>query len=376
MLAACGSGPSSTTSGIPKGPIKIGALLGLSGPFASIGVAQQALNGALVNNLNSQGGIDGHRVTLVTLNDQGDPAVAVAQAQQLVQDHVAGVIYAGTSATVNQTVPVLEKARIPIVMLDPLDQWSNGTKYPYFFDNYPLNKPTMSYMVTFAKDKGVTKLGVIGDGTSFFQQLDADLVPAAEAQHLPITATVSYSPTAVDVTTQVRELQASGANGIALLAEAGLGSVYNAMREIGWTTPTILTTAAATIVGYTSLGSLASNAYANCTVALKAGQQPDPSLAHIMQVVEAKIGVTPFATAAPIYNDDFLILKDAITKANSLSGPAIKNQIEHMTDVSFTSPQFRYTFTPTDHDGWPKSEIYMCRLTAFGPYDLPIIANP
>ncbi len=377
VLAACSSSTASSTgTGIPPGPIKLGALLTLSGPDAPIGMAQQALNQVLVSNLNATGGIDGHIVDLITLDDEGNPASAVSQAQVLVVDHVAGVIYAGTAATVNQTVPVFMKHHIPVVMVDPSDQWADGTKYPYFFDNYPLDKPTMSYMVSFAKAKGITELGVIGDGSSDYQQLDADLVPAAKAQGLPIVSSVTYSPTAASVVTQVLELKDAGANGIALLADAGLGTVYDALRHVGWS-PTIVTTSAAAIVGYPSLGNLASHAYDTCPVALNSGQQPPAYLAGIMQTVESDIGETPSADSAPLSNDDFLILDEAITRAHSLSGSAIRNEIQAMTGVSFTSPPlYRYTFTATDHDGWTAADMHMCVLTGFGPYDLGVIATP
>jgi ABC-type branched-subunit amino acid transport system substrate-binding protein len=285
------------------------------------------------------------------------------------------MVYTGTAATDLQSTPVFMKAKIPVVMLAPSDRWDNGKAWPYFFDNYPLNKPTMAYMARFAKRIGITKIGIIDDSSTFASTLEKDFYPAAAAAGLPITKRVSYSPTAVDVTTQVRELEASGANGVALLAEGGLGHVYDAMREVGWTPP-IVTTAAAGIVGYSSLGSLAAHAYDNCSVALEPGQQPDPGLAQIMHVVEAKIGVNPFAATSLITNDDFLILKRAIEQTHTLEGTAIAHAIEQFRNVSFTSPNYRYTFTPTHHDGWPNSEIHMCSLAHFGPGDLPIIANP
>jgi branched-chain amino acid transport system substrate-binding protein len=156
-LAGCGSSSKSggSSSGgsapaIPTGDIKIGALVTLNGPLAAIGTGQKVNDQALVTSLNQAGGIAGHQVQLILLNDQGDPATAVSAAQQLVSDHVAGVVYAGTSATVTQTVPVFMKSKVPVVMLDPLDQWADGSKYPYFFDNYPLNQPTTDKMATFA----------------------------------------------------------------------------------------------------------------------------------------------------------------------------------------------------------------------------------
>ncbi|HLG92308.1 MAG TPA: ABC transporter substrate-binding protein [Acidimicrobiales bacterium] len=377
--AACGSSstPAASSSGhpaIPPGPITFGALLTLNGPFAPIGLAQQTNYQVMVSILNQHGGIAGHQVKLEIVNDQGDPATAVAGAQKLINDHVAAVVYAGTAATNQQTIPVFMKAKMPVVMLEPEDQWADGLRYPYFFDNYPLNRPTMQFMARFAKGQlHVSNIGIISDGSSFADGLQADFGPAASAIGLRTSGPVTYSPTAVDVTTQLRQLKAAGADGLALFAEGGLGQVYDGLRAIGWSPP-IVTTAAAYIVGYSSLGSLAATTYSNCSVALQPGQEPDAPSTALLQAVSAKTGVNPNLTAAIIYNDDLLILKYAIEKTRTLDPDAIKSAIEGIKSMSFTSPQYRYTFSVTNHDGWPYSEIHMCKMAPLGKFDFPIIA--
>lgn len=373
VLASAGTAGASYPA-IPKGPISLGALLTLSGPEAQIGLAQEANYKIMVDRINKKGGIDGHKINLIIINDQGDPATAVSGAEKLINDHVAGVVYAGTAATNQQTIPVFTKAKVPIVMLEPEDKWSNGKKYPYFFDNYPLNSPTMKYMVGFAKHNlHIKKLGILTDGDTFAQSLLPDMLHQAREQHLPVKV-VTFSPTAVDDTTQVREVKASGADGVALLASQGLGQIYDAMHSVGWSPP-IVTTAVAYFVGYSSLGSLAHTTYSNCAVALKKGQQPDAGSVALLKAVTAKTGPTPNDTSMIIYNDDFLIFKAAIKKYHSTDPHAIAKAIANMKNVHFTSPEYHYTFSSTNHDGWPYNNIHMCVLKPTGPYDFPIISN-
>lgn len=382
VLAACGSSPSSKPQpsavshapAIPAGPIKLGALFTLSGPFAPIGTALQTIDQVLIGRLNAAGGIAGHQVTLVSYNDQGNPTIAVQKAEELVSDGVSAVIYAGTAATDQQTVPVFMKAKIPVVMLAPSDRWANGAKWPYFFDVYPLNGPTMTKLVAFAKAKGVTKLGVVSDGSTFASTLASVLVPDAKAAGLPIVKAVTISPTAVDVNTQMTQLKSAGVNGIALLAEAGLGTVYDSLRSIGWTPP-IVTTAAAYVVGYSALGPLATTTFSNCGVALRHGQALNSSLTSVMKAVTAKTGVQPNDTSAIYDNDGLLILKYAIQKAKSLSGPAIAQAIESIHDQSFTSPLFAYSFSASNHGGWPAAQVHVCDMAPLGPYGIPYIAS-
>ena len=382
-LAACGSSSKSSSNSsssgsaaaIPSGPIKIGALLTLNGPLAAIGTAQKANDAALVDALNQEGGIAGHQIQLISINDQGDPATAVSAAQQLVSDHVAGVVYAGTAATVTQTVPVFMKAKVPVVMLDPLDQWDNGAKWPYFFDNYPLNQPTTDKMADFAaKTLKQTKLGVLTDGSSFGDTLLTDLKKSAGPAGETITDTETYQPTAADVTTQVRKLQQSGAGTMVLFAAAGMGHVYDAMRTVGWKPP-IITTAASFFDGYTSLGDLGKTSYSNCAVALEPGAQPDAGMTKVLNTVTAKTGVNPSVGQVVLTNDDFLILKSAIEQNKSLDPDKIKSTIESYSNKSFTTPTIAYTWTAEHHGGWPNSQMRMCNMTPLGKYDLPFIAG-
>lgn len=384
VLAACGSSPSSKPQpsavshapAIPAGPIKVGALFSLTGAFAQTGLITQATYQAIIAHLNAAGGIADHQVQLVALNDQGNPAVAVSQAERLVADHVAAVVYPGLAITDRQTVPVFMKSHIPVVTLAPSDQWANGKEWPYYFDAYPLNKPTMATLVAFGKARGITKLGVLGDSTPFSQSLMADLVPSARQAHLPIVATAAYTPTSTDMTVQLQQLRSAGANGIALLAETGMTHVHQDLLAMGWH-PTILTTADAFFDGYSSLGALAPNTYANCGIGVKPGQALPPAVSTLMQTVAAKIHITIPGNSGIIFiNNTMLILAYAIEHAHSLNGNAIASAIESIHGVSFTAPQYSYTFTASNHDGWPANAVHMCRLVPLGPQGLPILATP
>ena len=83
LFAACSSSPSDGSGGISSGPIKIGVIVPLSGPLATIGQAE--LNGVKVaiQVQNAKGGVDGHKLDLLSADDQGTPATAVSAMQSL-----------------------------------------------------------------------------------------------------------------------------------------------------------------------------------------------------------------------------------------------------------------------------------------------------
>jgi branched-chain amino acid transport system substrate-binding protein len=103
-VAACSSGSSSssgaTTSGTssasaaaPKGAVlKVGVIGSLTGPQASSSDQGATVAPAWASWVNANGGIDGHPVQVIVVDDKGDPAAAQAAGQQLVSDGVAAIV--------------------------------------------------------------------------------------------------------------------------------------------------------------------------------------------------------------------------------------------------------------------------------------------
>lgn len=93
--SAAASSAAASTSAPPGPPIKIGAIMPLSGTLATIGQAE--FNGikTAVALSNAKGGINGHPIDLQSADDQGTPAAAVAAMQSLsssgVKFFVAGI---------------------------------------------------------------------------------------------------------------------------------------------------------------------------------------------------------------------------------------------------------------------------------------------
>jgi branched-chain amino acid transport system substrate-binding protein len=381
-VAGCGNnasgGSSSDTSdsaksGLPDGPIKLGALFTMSGPSAPIGVAQKNAFTVLVNRLNQQGGIAGHQVELVSYNDKGDPAVAVSVASKLVSDKVAVIVYHGTSATNSQTLPVFTKAKLPQVVLDGTVAYADPEKFPYTFTTYPSFEQTTAKTIEYSVSQGTKKLGLITDGLPYGKELENGLKKAAAGKGVTLVGPVTYSPTAVDVTTQLRQLKSQGADGVAVLAATGLGHIYDGLRTIGWT-PKIYATEVARFVGYDALGSLAGNVSTTCNVPLQPGAKPDPGISAVLKAVSDKNGVSPSTPSSVIFNDDLGIVKAAIEKAKTTDPDVLRDTIQQMNGFSYTSPTYTYTFSPTQHNGFPASRIGVCRIKPMGPFDYPYSA--
>jgi branched-chain amino acid transport system substrate-binding protein len=123
-VAACSSSSSSssgaTASGTsaaaaPKGAlIKIGVIGSLSGPQASSSDQGATVAPAWADWINANGGIDGHPVQVIVMDDKGDPATAQSAEQQLASDGVAAIIVSSDNVVSAYDAAAIAKG-IPLI---------------------------------------------------------------------------------------------------------------------------------------------------------------------------------------------------------------------------------------------------------------------
>ncbi len=133
LAAACqeaappsGSAGSPQTAAATKG-LKIGTLLPATGDLASIGNAMIASVPLLVDTVNQCGGVNGEPVTLVSEDDQTDPAAGSQGMTKLAEvDKVAGVVGSFASSVSTSAIPIAVRNKVMLV--------SPGSTSPVFTD--------------------------------------------------------------------------------------------------------------------------------------------------------------------------------------------------------------------------------------------------
>ena len=374
---ACSTGASAAgqSTGIPAGPIKIGAIYSLSGSFAAFAATSEATGAAAIAQINADGGIDGHKLVLVVENDQSTPTGAVTAAEALVADKVAMVADLGISPDTLQAAPVFNKAKIPAITLLTDATFEDGTTWPYIFDDYPDTEQGVYPYVPFLKSKGATSVVSINDTTPASVSFAADSDAAVKAAGIPVLKSVSFDPTAVDLTTQVQELKATGSDWLLANNVVGFVPLYNALNAVGWH-PNILETTSAYYDGASALGDLASTTYAACNVGATPGSTLPANLTKVLAAATAKLGATApdLLTGMTSDYDGLLQFKYAAEKADSISGPAVIKVLNTIKNQSFSDPDWAYTYTATDHLGWITSDDHICTVSPLGQYGTPTIA--
>jgi branched-chain amino acid transport system substrate-binding protein len=124
-----------------KAAIKIGWPASLTGPLSSAAVWENRGVVTAVKQINAKGGIDGHKIDLITDDTEGDPTTAVSDVQSLIDvSHVNFIIGPVNSGEALATVPIVAKAGIPNIVTGTIDSLTNPTKYPLAYRTISTNK--------------------------------------------------------------------------------------------------------------------------------------------------------------------------------------------------------------------------------------------
>jgi ABC-type branched-subunit amino acid transport system substrate-binding protein len=371
------NGATGTCANIPSGPIKIYDIQSLSGPDAQPG--DLALNEAQldVNYFNAHDSVCGHKLSLTFLNDKSDPALGLSEARQIVAG--SGSIMIGDSVSVVQNAiqPYLMKNHVLIVVNNGALALANPQANPTFFDAGPSNAQYAQLMVNWAKAHNLNDLGALSDGTSFAVELTADAQADAQAAGLTWVKTITYSPTAIDLNTQLTEAKLSGIKTLLPTGFTGVPAMVSGLKQIGWS-PAFVGWGGLADFGVTA-AQVPAGTVDGCSVYYPASGDTTtlltPENTALLNDLKAKIGVIPGIMGISLLGyPALLVIKAAVIKADSLDGAKLAAAVETLQNLPTNVPGFTLSYSPTNHQGMNSAGLQMCTLKQ-GPYDILYAAS-
>src|SRR6202167_1815689 len=245
-LAACSSASNSssavTTAGggaglcsnIPPGPIKIANIEPLSGPTASSGTLTEIESNIEVDYFNAHDSVCGHQFALSNYNDKGDPATSLSIARQLVSQGNVIIVNDSFSSAQNQIQPYFMQQHTLVVNGDGAYALFNAAQNATAFSTGPSNAQYAQLMVNWAKSHNDNDIGILSDGTSFSVELAADAEADVKAAGLTFVKTITYSPTAIDLTTPLTQAKEAGIKTLFPTGFTGITAMVQGIKQIGW----------------------------------------------------------------------------------------------------------------------------------------------
>ncbi|HET8936601.1 MAG TPA: ABC transporter substrate-binding protein [Polyangiales bacterium] len=194
--------------------IKLGQTMPYSGPASAYGTIGR-LHTAYFKMLNEQGGINGRKVELTSLDDTYSPPKTVEQTRRLVeQDNVAAVVQSVGTAPNSAVHKYLNTKKVPQLFVSTgASKWNDPRNFPYtigFNPSYRLEGRT--YAAHILKHTPKAKIAVLYQNDDYGKDLLEGLKEGLGAQSKMIVAEASYEASDPTVDSQITTLKASKAN--------------------------------------------------------------------------------------------------------------------------------------------------------------------
>ena len=244
LAAACSK--SGGSSGAPAGSgstgaagttIKLGQTMPYSGPASAYGNIGKAEVGYFAM-VNEKGGVNGHRVELLSYDDAYTPAKTVEQTRKLVESDNIVAIFGTAGTASNMAISAyLEGKKIPLMFpTSGADRWCDPS-HPTIIGWQPTYRmESRLYAHHLKQVKPTSKMCVLSQNDAVGVDYTAGLRDGFGADaDKTIIKTMSYEPTDATVDSQIVTLQASGCDSILVAATPKFASqAIRKIYDIGW----------------------------------------------------------------------------------------------------------------------------------------------
>jgi ABC-type branched-subunit amino acid transport system substrate-binding protein len=237
----------------PQGdPIRIGAVLGISGRFAFVGGPQQNALLMAEEEMNAEGGIDGRPVEFVIYDDEVDETKTVPLFNRLIgEDDVVAVIGPSITIPALAVAPLAERAQIPNMTLTSRAIWEEeGLEYVYH--TTPREEIEVNSLLAFiAEELGAETIAVLYDDQPYGTGNLAYIEQFAPDFGLEVVGTEPVANDETNAVPQLENLRQTDPDALIVwVGDPAASSTARGLEQIGWDVPMVGSSAIAYDAAY------------------------------------------------------------------------------------------------------------------------------
>ncbi len=225
--------------GVSDTEIKIGQTMPYSGPASALGTAGRA-HAAYLNMINDQGGINGRKVRLISLDDAYNPPKTVEQTRRLVEQEGVALIFGSLGTAPNMAIHKYVNAKkLPqLFIASSSSRWNDPANFPWTMmtirPSFEMEGRGYARYISRTRPNG--KIGVLyqndEQGKDYLRGLREGL--GSRAGEL-LVSEQSYELTDTTVDSQMVTLKASGADVLLNFSTPKFGAqAIRKSYDIGW----------------------------------------------------------------------------------------------------------------------------------------------
>lgn len=343
-----------------EGPLKIGALLPMSGPAAEFGGQEQRAVEATVRNINAEGGINGREVIAIIRDTKTDATEAARLASQLILDENVVALITGTGPDTLAAADLAVRNETPIFAMVQTQSITdpNAAYTKWVFRVTPSIGQDLAGLRNRIVADGRKKLAIFFSEDPFGQQASEMVANvSAELGDIEVVAKVSAPVRATDLTAPALEIRRTDADAVIILAGAGpaaAGAFLRKLRELGSDIPAYGPAALAQRATITAAGE-ASEGLTLST--LLNPDEPGP-LQPLFDMLADHGGATGFGSLVGVAAT--LTIAEGL-KAGATDGKTLRDVMETLPPFSpYTVSPVQYT--AENHDGWGEENLLFVQI--------------
>jgi branched-chain amino acid transport system substrate-binding protein len=335
-------------------PIKIGALLSVTGPAAFLGAPEANTLQMVVEEANARGGILGRKVVLVVKDTGGSPEKAISFAKQLIEEEqVFAIIGPATSGETMAVKALAEQARTLLLSCAAAEVIVQPVA-PYVFKTAQKDSHAAIKIFQQMQRMKLVRIGVLTSNTGFGKAGKEQLEKLAPQYGIQIVASEVYDKAATDLTAEITKLKAAKVEAIVNWSiEPAQAIAIKNIRQLGLTIP-IFQSHGFGNVEYAKAAGAAAEGVLFPAGRLHVADQlaaSHPQRAVLVSYRDAyekrfKEDASGFGGYA---HDAFLILRSAVEKSGGTDREKVRAAIEGTKGLVAASGTFN--FSPADHNG-------------------------
>jgi branched-chain amino acid transport system substrate-binding protein len=199
----------------PNNEVLIGGAISQTGRYAEPAGRQVNAIKLWVDEVNGRGGLLGHRINLILLDDKSDTQTAIKLYEKLITEDKVDVLLAPYSSGITEAVAnVNERHKMPFVAYGAASTpiWEKGRKY--IFNIVDVAENYQKGAVHLGKQIGVKRAAIIGEDSLFPRQSAKGAKDWAKKLGIDIVVEENYPIKQTDFTALLQKIRGAGAEAI------------------------------------------------------------------------------------------------------------------------------------------------------------------
>lgn len=344
-------------------PYVIGAIFDVTGPASPLGTPERDTVQMIADQVNAAGGINGHPVKFVILDNGSEESKCVTACNRLIEaEKVKVIIGPSQTGTTLAIANLCEQARIPLISCAAGNQITTPVK-KYIFKTAQSDIDAIAKLIDYMKAKKIKTVAFINVSNAFGASGRQQMEIQAPKAGIKIVAVEAFEAKDTDMTAQLVRIRGKKPQAVVCWGtNPGPAIVAKNMKQLGMKMPLLMSHGVANRKFIELAGPAANGVVFPAGRLIVADEIPDSDpqkkiLVKYNAEFKERYGREADTFGGHAWDAAQIVLK-AMKKVGNNSG-MIRNEIEKMKFVGISGI---FNFSPREHNGLTKGSFVMVQI--------------